>query len=549
MFQDLVGSTQRYGTGSGSDLALSFGHNRRPQVATAPRTVLRANQQRIYAQPSFALLALLTLTLFAGVVFGQEKAPPTPQLQNKTKQAQLIARLENVIPQLMKDGDVPGLAIALVRDGNLIWQRGLGVKSTKTNDPVNDETVFEAASLSKPVFAYAVLKLVDAGKFDLDKPLNQYRPGKYDVGDDPRLGQITARHVLSHTTGFPNWRRQGGPLTIHFTPGERFSYSGEGFVYLSKVIEHVTGEKFNDFMQRVVFEPLGMTSSSYVWQTSYDTLKAFRHNTRGEAAGQGKMSPGSFNAAASLHTTARDYGRFVAAILQGTGLKPETRKLMLTPQAQVREGGAGTVNRPQAKPFPEVFWGLGLGLQTTREGLSFFHWGDNGDNKAYVVAFDKEKLGVVVFANSTYGLSIMREIAAEAVGGEQPALAWLRYESYQSPGRRLFKSLLAKGAEAALEEYREWRKENPTSDAINEDRMNRYGLDLLRLGRVKDAIEVLKQNVADYPQSFNVYDSLGEAYAANGDKELAIKNYERSIELNPANKDGIEALKKLRENK
>jgi tetratricopeptide (TPR) repeat protein len=143
----------------------------------------------------------------------------------------------------------------------------------------------------------------------------------------------------------------------------------------------------------------------------------------------------------------------------------------------------------------------------------------------------------------------VREIVAEAVGGTHPALAWLRVESYKSPGRLLFKNMRANGAEAALKEYRECREAHPTDDAINEDRMNRYGLDLLRMGRVKDAIEVLKQNVADYPQSFNVYDSLGEAYAANGDKELAIKNYERSIELNPANKEGIEALKKLRENK
>lgn len=508
---------------------------------------LELGRQTRLKRTSFSLIVLFVLALGVSAVCGQENARSTPPLQTKTKQAQLIARLEKSIPPLMKEGDVPGLAIALIRNGELVWQGSFGVKNVKTNEPVKEDTVFEAASLSKPVFAYAVLKLMDAGKFDIDKPLNQYRPGKYDVGDDPRLGQITARRVLSHTTGFPNWRN--GMLKIHFTPGDRFSYSGEGFVYLSKVIEHVTGEKFNDFIKQMVFTPLGMTSSSYVWQESYDTLKVFRHNTRGEAAGQNKMSPGSFNAAASLHTTAGDYGRFVAAMLKGTGLKPETRKLMLTPQAQVREGGAGSVNRPQAKPYPEVFWGLGWGLQTTKEGLSFWHWGDNGDSKAYVVAFDKEKIGMVVFANSTYGLSIVREIVAEAVGGEQPALAWLRYESYQSPGRMLFKNMRANGAETALSQYREWRKSHPTDNAINEDRMNRYGLDLLRMGRVKDAIEVLKQNVADYPQSFNVYDSLGEAYAVNGEREAAIKNYERSIELNPANKDGIEALKKLRENK
>ncbi len=494
--------------------------------------------------------ALLLAAVIGSGISGQEKTPPATPLQTKTKQARLIARLQQRIPQLMKDGDVPGLAIALVRNGELAWARGFGVKSVKTNEPIDDSTVFEAASLSKPVFAYAVLKLVDAGKFELDKPLNQYLPGNYDVGDDPRLGQITARRVLSHTTGFPNWRN--GPLKIYLAPGTRFSYSGEGFVYLAKVIEHVTGEKFNDFMTRTVFEPLGMTGSSYVWQESYDALKVFRHNTRGEATGQNKPPAGAANAAASLHTTARDYGRFVAAMLKSAGqkgLKPETRTLMLTPQTQVIAGGANSLNNPRPQPLPDVAWGLGWGLQTTGDGLSFWHWGDNGDSKAYVVAFDKEKLGVAFFANSASGLSIVREIIAEAVGGEQPALDWLRYESYKSPGRQIFKAILTKGAEAALNEYREWRKGRPAGEAVNENQMNRIGYDLLGMKRVKDAIEVFKQNVADFPQSSNVYDSLGEAYAINGERELAIKNYERSIELNPANTGGIEALKKLRENK
>jgi CubicO group peptidase (beta-lactamase class C family) len=226
-------------------------------------------------------VCLSAIAIHGDGAFGQEKAAAKSSfntLQTKAPKEQVIAKLEQSIPQLMKEGDVPGLSIGLLRDGELVWRHGFGVKNTKTNDPVTDETVFEAASLSKPVFAYAVLKLVDAGKFDLDKPLNQYLPGNYDIGEDPRLGQITARRVLSHTTGFPNWRPQGGALKIHFTPGDRFSYSGEGFVYLSKVIERVTGEKFNDFMKRMVFDPLGMSSSSYVWQESYETLKTFRHN-------------------------------------------------------------------------------------------------------------------------------------------------------------------------------------------------------------------------------------------------------------------------------
>jgi len=494
-------------------------------------------------------VCLSVVEIPCATAFGQEKAAAKPsfaELRTKQPKEQVIAGLERSVPQLMKDGGVPGLSIALLRDGELVWRHGFGVKNAKTNEPVADDTVFEAASLSKPVFAYAVLKLYDAGKFDLDKPLNQYLPGNYDVGEDPRLGQITARRVLSHTTGFPNWRSQGA-LKIYFTPGDRFSYSGEGFVYLAKVIEHVTGEKFNDFMKRMVFDPLGMVNSSYLWQESYETLKTFRHNSLGEVTGRNK--PSEPNAAASLNTTAQDFGRFVSAILKGEGLKKETLKQMLTPQIKVSESGTNNTKSAPEKLSPTISWGLGWGLQTTGDGVSFWHWGDNGDYKAYVVAFERQKLGVVMFANSGAGLSIAPEIVDLAVGGAQPALAWLKYESYKSPGRELIKNILAKGAVAAIGEYRQWRQGRAPGEVVSEDRMNGIGYDLLRSKRVNDAIEVFKQNVSDYPQSANAYDSLGEAYMVNGDRDLAIKNYERSVELAPNNTNGIEALKKLRENR
>jgi CubicO group peptidase (beta-lactamase class C family) len=175
--------------------------------------------------------------------------------------------------------------------------------------------------LSKPVFAYAVLTLADAGKLDLDRPLAAYLPGGYDVRDDARLGQITARHVLSHASGFPNWRAGQG-LRIYFTPGERFSYSGEGFVYLAAVVERITGMSLEAFVQRRVFEPLGMASSSFVWQARYEPLKVHSHNLLGEVAG--RNTPWRANAAASLHTTARDYARFVVAAASGAGLRPGT---------------------------------------------------------------------------------------------------------------------------------------------------------------------------------------------------------------------------------
>lgn len=479
----------------------------------------------------------------------QEKTPSSSPLRAEAKKDQIIARLENAIPRLLDEGIVPGLSIALVQKGELSWHRGFGVKNALTKEPVVANTTFEAASLSKPVFAYAVLKLVDAGRMELDTPLSKYLPGNYDVGDDARqrqlLGQITARHVLSHTPGFPNWRRSGSPLTIHFTPGERFSYSGEGFVYLSKVVEHVTGEKFNDFMKRMVFDPLGMADSSYVWRDSYNAQHIFNHSSIGVPTGQNKST--NPNAAASLRTTAQDYGRFMVAVMRGTGLKKQTARLMLTPQIKLSESGTNNTARAPEKLSPTLSWGLGWGLQTTGDGVAFWHWGDNGNTKAYIVAYAKQQFGIVVFTNGANGLTIIPEIVNEALGGDQPALSWLKYGSYKSPARQLFRAVMAKGADVALHDYREGRKGRAASELLNEDQMNRLGYDLMGAGKLKDAIEVFKLNVEDYPQSANVYDSLGEAYLKDGDKELALKNYQRSVELNPKNSGAVDALKKLRE--
>jgi CubicO group peptidase (beta-lactamase class C family) len=478
--------------------------------------------------------------LTAGMLSAGQSKQTSPRVAAKATTAEVVARLEALIPRLLSDGDVPGLSIALLRDGKVAWHQGFGLANAATKDPVTDDSVFEAASLSKPVFAYAVLKLVDAGTLTLDTPLVKYMPSPYDVGEDPRVQQITARHVLSHTTGFPNWRPQGQALKIHFTPGERFSYSGEGYGYLAKVIEHLTGEALEPLMRRLVFDPLGMTSSSYAWQDRYAMVKVFNHNRIGVTTVQRR--PTTPHPAASLHTTAEDYCKFVAAILNGTGLKKETLRAMLSPQSRPNEVGPNTIDRPLKSPSRNLSWGLGWGLQRNADGTAFWHWGDNGDNRAFIVAYPKFKTGAVVFTDGANGLSIMPPILAEAVGGKYDAFAWLEVEPIDSPARVLLKSILAKGGNEALKEMRDQR----IGLQIDETQMNRIGYDLMSMKKMQDAIEVFKLNVERFPQSWNVYDSLGEAYMRNGDREPAIRNYERSIELNPKNTGGIEALKKLR---
>jgi len=445
----------------------------------------------------------------------------------------------------MEQARVPGLQIAVLSNGRIAWHAPFGLANADTKVPVTDASVFEAASLSKPVFAYAVLKLVDAGTIDLDKPISGYLPGRYDVGDDARLAQITPRHVLSHCSGFPNWRSGNDALKIHFVPGERFSYSGEGYVYLAAAVERITGQTLEAFMRRMVLEPLGMTSSSYVWQSRYESSKVYNHSLLGEPAG--RRAPWRANAAASLHTTAEDYARFVSAVLAGRGLRPATARQMLSPQSRPDERGINTATAaPTGRQAAGLAWGLGWGLEQEGEGWIIWHWGDNGTTKAYVAASPRRRAGVVLFSNSENGLQLAPPVVADVMGGASPALAWLKQRGPAPAFGQFVSTLRSSGATEALSQYRAAKTKRPGDLPIDEETMNRVGYALLRGKRVADAIEVFRQNVADYPDSWNVHDSLGEAYAAGGKSDLAIQAYERSLELNPSNAGGAEALKKLR---
>lgn len=342
--------------------------------------------------------------------------------RESTKDSQSIQRLEKDIPELMKKVGVPGLSIAVVRGGKTIWIHGFGVKEVTTSQPVTPETVFEAASLSKPLFAYGVLKLVEQGKLGLDVPLTTYLPKPYITWDD-RLGKITARIVLSHRTGFPNWR-DGDSLLIYFTPGERFSYSGEGYIYLQRVVEQITGKPLNDYMTEAVFTPLGLTSSSYVWKPEFDAITATGHDSDGKP--EKLWKPNEAGAASTLNTTAKDYALFVDAILNGKGLKPETLREMETPQVAIDPACRICIKQEPKELSKNVFWGLGWGIQRKDGREALWHWGDNGSFKAFVMAEPKSKSGVVMFTNSQKGLELATPVVNEALGEELLASDWIK---------------------------------------------------------------------------------------------------------------------------
>lgn len=462
-----------------------------------------------------AILVLLALTIAAYPCTAAPVAPASgPELQ---------AAMEREIPRLLREGEVPGLSIAVIRDKKIAWSGAFGVADPASGAPVRPDTVFQAASLTKPVVAYVTLRLADRGVIDLDRPLWGTLPHPR-LEADPRARQITARHVLSHTTGLPNWGDD--KLETRFPPGERFGYSGEGFVWLQKTLEKLTGTPIADLVRREAFAPLGMTRSSLVWEEGFSGTAGVAPNGAIEQQAQRREA----NAAASLVTTAEDYGRFLVAILEGTGLKPETRTAMLEPAIQV----SSRYSDPASPPHEGLAWGLGWGLQGPGGREAFWHWGDNGAWRAYVFVRTDGSAGLIYFTNSHEGLSIARALASIAVGSSQNGLDWLGYESHDDPRRLARKDIekaLRISPEAGARRWRELRAAQPA--VVGEELTLEMAENLIDWRQGTEAAALLEAAAAEQPRSAKLQDRLGTAYLTAGNLEKARRSFERALKLDP----------------
>ena len=465
-------------------------------------------------------LGLCLLALASGATAAGAQTSPTLPVH------ELAARM----PALLDSAGIPGLSIAVVEGGSTVWTGSYGVRNTVDRRPVGPETVFEAASLSKPVFAYGLLRLVDRGGFDLDRPLSEYVEMSQ-FGDDPRMDAITGRMILTHTSGISGFA-EGGKVTMGFDPGARFRYFGDAWLPLQRAVEAATGEPVHEFLAREVLEPFGMVHSSFVWD-DLDGDFATPHNELGNL--MEKRTFAEAHIAATLHTTASDYARFLAAAMTGAGLSPESARAFLTPQVEVAPG---------------VTWGLGVGLQDDTRGRAFWQWGHWFGSKAYMIAYPETGNGLVFLANGDEGLAILDAVLGTVLGSDQPGAAWQGYEQFDSPARMVRIELLgiftARGVEAGTTRMLELESE-AVPEAISEAVVNTLGYDLLGDDRFEAAIAVFRRNVERFPESANTYDSLGEAYLEAGQLEAALENYQRSVELDPANGNGKAAIERIRE--
>jgi CubicO group peptidase (beta-lactamase class C family) len=323
---------------------------------------------------------------------------------------------------------VPGVSIAVVRNAQIVWSPCVGVTNSSSKAPVSEQSVFEAASMSKPVFAYAVMKLHERGTLDLDRPLTAYTPVRFLAGD-ARLDRITARHVLSHTSGLPDIRSRRHPLRIDFEPGTKWQYSGEGYAYLQSVVTRLKGQEyaspcgtyetdlkvcgtdFDSYMKANVLQPLGMNSSGYLWHENLANRLVYPHDAEGKPMPVRKYTSADaarYGSMGGLLTTAQDYARFLIAMLDpGKGdafrLRKETIAEMLRPQIKVQDG-----------PGFSIFWASGWKIAKTSElGELVSHGGDQPGFHSLAEMSPARKSGYVILTNGENGWKLIQEIAPE----------------------------------------------------------------------------------------------------------------------------------------
>ena len=360
------------------------------------------------------------------------------------------------LPRLMQALRVPAIGMAVVERGEVVWACNLGVTNAETRAPVADDTLFEDASLSKPVFAYLVLQLADQGVIDLDAPLVRYRRMDY-LADHPWVDRVTARDVLRHSTGMPNWRKDPAheKLVPAAKPGTRIDYSGEAIFWLQLVVEKLTGESLDESMQRLLFGPAGMRDSSYTWSKDLAERSVYGHRAvEDEEAGmppqmlretwnaaqnvadrwgkplsawryedaqralpevqaitpKGLVNwPGDIlaNAAASLRTTPSGYARFMALMVRTPRapwqISEATRTAMLTRQIDV--------------PGRWTDKGLGWNLEATPRGPVFYHSGSNGGIfKNFALGDARGQRALVALTNGGSGNVLYRRVVRAATG-------------------------------------------------------------------------------------------------------------------------------------
>jgi CubicO group peptidase (beta-lactamase class C family) len=477
----------------------------------------------------FLLLILLSLSLSLPAT----AAPPDTSLAN---------RLDTLMPELLERYQIPGAAVAVIRGGEVVKARGYGFTDAEYRTPMTAETVLKIGSISKPVAAWGVMTLVEAGRIDLDVPINRYLDRLQLTSDTYDADGVTVRRILNHTSGlargsYPGYKPGSTPPDliaalkgeVTLPPGlahearlvaasaSTFAYSNTAYSVLDALVEDVTGQSFPDYLRTAVLEPLGMRHSAFGWPDSVRQHAAAPHNMWSDTE---PIRRATGNAYGNLNATIADFARWAAASVdaatapRGRGVLPlATIDTMLT-------AGRGD-------------WGLGYEVETLPDGTEL--WGHSGWSVGWMARFHVDPAtghGLVVLTNADpYGFMVTRGAHC----------AWVKQDYGVSFDRFCQQSALGltaaafhdTTATAAIDQVRAQVEANPDAIYIDETEFYVLGERLLEHRNVHHTIEVFRWNLELHPDAWQAHYYLGEAHAQAGDTQEAIRRFERSLELNP----------------
>jgi CubicO group peptidase (beta-lactamase class C family) len=487
--------------------------------------------------------ARISLAIFALLLF-QIPAPA----QNKSKQLpqSKAKQIDALIATYNRYGQFNGAAL-VAENNKVILKKGYGLANMEWNLPNQADTKFRLGSITKQFTATVILQLAEQGKLKLDGKLSDYLDYRKDTGS-----KVTIHNLLTHTSGIPNYTALPGffqnvsrnPFTVNdfvkkyasgdleFEPGSKFNYSNSGYFLLGAIIEKVTGKPYEQVLQENIFDPVGMKNTGY---DHYDQVISKR------AAGYIKTPKGYQNApyldmsipyaAGSLYSTVEDLYLWDQALNGEKILSAKSKAAMFTPNLSNYGYGFVMANAtlgPKKLVVPTVQHDGGI----------------NGFNTT-IVRLPGDKGLIVLLDNTSQGQSLRQmTIGITNILYGQP------YDlAKRSIAEVLTKTMAEKDVAAAIQQYRDLKASKTKEYDFSEDQLNTLGYQLLRSGKKLEAIEIFKLNVEAYPQAFNPYDSLGEAYNVNGDKDLAVANYKKSLELNPNNANAKSVLTALTTNR
>ncbi len=452
------------------------------------------------------------------------------------------AKIHEVLSLAHSYGQFNG-AVLVAENGKVIYRNAFGLANMEWGIPNTTETRFRIGSITKQFTAALALQLVEQGKLKLDAKLSEYLPDyRQEIGK-----KVTIHHLLTHTSGIPSYTSRPdferearnqykvdefvkayASGDLEFEPGTKFTYSNSGFFLLGAVIERVTGKSYEEVLKENILDPVGMKNTGY---DRHDRILTKR------AAGYSKTLGGYTNApyldmsvpyaAGSMYSTIDDLYLWDQALHSDKVISPRSKALMFTPFLDNFAYGWMVTEAP-----------FRLGKEPVKV---ITHGGTINGFGSMIVRFPAQKNLIVMIDNTSQDQHV--DLLSVTVGNI------LYNQPYQRPkisiAEVLLKTIEERGVEAGIEQYRDLKATQPTTYNFDEQELNTLGYRLLRTGKVPDAVAIFRLNVEAYPEAFNPYDSLGEAYMAMGDRVLAARNYRKSLDLNPDNTNAAEALKQL----